>query len=884
MLRRFRVMWLRLRALVQYDRLDSELAAELESHLALHVADNLRAGMTPDAARRLALVKLGGVVQVTEQHRYVRGVPLIEHLLRDARYAARALRAMPTFTAVAVLTLGLGIGANAAIFSVINAVVVRPLPVDRPGELVAINRLGRDVPTHSYPDYRDFRDRNTLLSGIAAYRISPMSLDAGGTATRIWGYLATGNYFDLVGVRPILGRALAATDDVVPGGHPVLVLSAECWRTRFGADPAIVGRTIAINGEPFTIVGVMPAGFRGTERLLTADVWVPMMMQAHIESGNDWLERRQTRNVFLLGRLRPNVSVAQAEASLNAIAAQLGREHPATHAGLSLSLSPPGLVGNLLRGPVIGFAGALLAVAAILLLLTCTNLTGILLARSTDLRRETAIRLAVGAGRSDLIRRSLVESALLSVGGAALALLLSEWLAAALTVWRPPTDLPLVAPIAVDFRVLAFALGLAALCTVLVGLTPALQSTRPDVVAALKEETVRWRGGWQARDLVVGVQVTLSTILLIGSLVVVRSLQHAAAVDLGFNPRGAVSTRVDLGLQGYDQARAREFQRLVIEQLAALPGVESAAVANALPLGMDVSTHGVHVEGRAEPHGSDAPQTIYYQVSRDFFRTVQMRLVAGRDFAATDTPETTRVAVVNQAFAEKMLGGVDPIGRRFRTGRSGPWIEIIGVVRDGKYWTLTEAPTPVAFHSGVQWYNPTTSIVVRSSRTEGETLELVRRTVRTIDPGLSLFEDGPLSNVVSLQLMPARVAAALLGAFGALAIVLVLVGTYGVMSYGIVQRTREICIRLAIGAAPHHIVRLVLSRASFVWVAGVGAGAAAAVVGAPVLSPFLIEVNPRDPALIAVACGTMALVTGAACWFPTRRALATDPSALMRRS
>ena len=277
---------------------------------------------------------------------------------------------------------------------------------------------------------------------------------------------------------------------------------------------------------------------------------------------------------------------------------------------MSLSLSPPGLVGNLFRGPVIGFAGALQAVAAILLLLTCTNLTGVLLARSIDLRRETAIRLAVGAGRSDLIRRSLVESALLSLAGVALALLLSEWLATALTAWRPPTDLPLVAPIVVDLVCWPFRSASPRLCTVLVGLMPALQSTRPDLVSALKEETDRWRGGWHARDLIVGVQVTLSTILLIGSLLVVRSLQHAAAIEFGFNPRGAVSTRVDLGLQGYDQARAREFQRLVIEEIAALPGVESVSMASSLPLSMDISTHGVYVEGSAEPRGSDAPQAI----------------------------------------------------------------------------------------------------------------------------------------------------------------------------------------------------------------------------------------------------------------------------------
>jgi predicted permease len=543
---------------------------------------------------------------------------------------------------------------------------------------------------------------------------------------------------------------------------------------------------------------------------------------------------------------------------------------------MRIALSPPGLVGNLLRGPVIGFSGALLAVAGLVLLLACTNLTGVLLARSTDRQRDTAIRLALGAGRSDLARRSLIESGLITLAGVGVALLLAEWLAAVLTGWRPPTDVPLTARITLDHRVLAFSLGLAVLSTILVGFMPALQSTRTDVVPALKEETTRWRGGWHTRDVIVGLQMMLSTVLLIGSLLVVRSLQHAAAVDVGFNPRGAVSARVDLGLQGYDQARARDFQRRVREEIAALPGIDSIAVANALPLGIDVSTHTVYVEGKPEPRGADVPHSIYYQVSPGFFHTLQTRLVAGRDFTAGDTEDSPRVAVVNQAFAAQLLGEGDPIGKRFRSGRTGGWTEVVGIVQDGKYQTLNEAPTPVAFHSGLQWYNPTTSIVARSTLPESEALELVRQAVRRLDPGLSLFEDRPLSDIMALPLLPARIAAALLGAFGALAVVLVLVGTYGLMSYSVAQRTREICIRLAVGASTPDIVRLVLGRAAVIWALGVGAGAAAALAGAPLLSPILMGVKPRDPVVTVLACGILAVIAVAACWPPIRRALASD--------
>jgi predicted permease len=874
--------------LVHRDRFDRELSDELHSHLTLHIDDNLRAGMSAADARRQALVKLGGVAQIEERHRQVRGIPFVEHLMRDVVFSLRTLRTSPAFTSVAILTVALGIGSNTAIFTVVNAALFRPLPVERPNELVAINSSQPGVPTFSYPDYRDFRDRNTVMAAIAGLRLAPMNIESGGSANRVWGYLVTGNYFDMLGVRAARGRLLMPDDDRIPGGHPVLVISDECWRTRFAADPAIVGRTVRINGAAFTILGVAPPGFRGTERLLTPEVWIPIMMVAHIESGNDWLERRRTQNLFLQGRRRPGVSNAQAEAALNAIAAELARQYPDTHEGLRVSLSPAGLMGNMLRGPIIGFGGALLGVAGLVLLLACTNLTGLLLARSTDRRRETALKLSLGAARADLIRRALVESAILSLASAVLATLIAAWLAAVLTAWRLPVDVPIRMQVGLDVRVFLFSFGLALASTLLVGIVPALHGTRVDLMPALKDETARWRGGWHARDVIVGVQVALSTILLIGSLLVVRSLQQAAHTDVGFNPRNAVTARVDLGLQGYDRARGWVFQRRVIDAIAALPGIESVAVSNSIPLNLDVSTNTVFVEGQPAPRGTRVPSAIYYQVSPAFFRTMQTRMIAGRDFSAADTSTTPRVAVVNQAFAAQLFdraGQANPIGKRFRTGRTGgDWTEVIGVVQDGKYQTLAEAPQPVVFYSGQQWYNPTTSIIARTSIGDGEALDLIRRTVRAIDPSLSLFEEGPLSQQLALPLLPIQVAAALLGGFGVLAIALVLVGIYGLMSYAIAQRTREICIRLAIGASARQIVRLVLGRAALIWTLGATAGVVAAFAGAPLLSPILLGVPPRNPSVIALACGILALVILAAAWFPTRRALTSSPATLLRRA
>jgi predicted permease len=882
-MRRVRAAWRRLRAVFARERLDRELSDELESHLALHIDDNLRAGMSADEARRHALAKLGGVTQIGERHRERRGLPRLERLVGDVRYAARSLRAAPAFTIVAIITLGLGIGANTAIFTVINAALFQKFPVERPEELIAIDRAGGNIPTFSYPDYRDFRDRDTLLSSIAALRLAPMNVEVGGTPSRVWGYLVTGNYFDMLGVRAAKGRLLAPSDDRIPGGHPVLVLSDDCWRTRFAADPDIVGRTVKVNGAVFTILGVATPGFRGTERLLTPEVWVPIMMVGHIESGNDWLERRRTQNIFLQGRRRPGVSNAQAEASLNAVAADLARQFPATHEGLRISVSPPGLLGGMLRGPVVGFSTALLGVAGLVLLLACTNLTGLLLARSTDRRRETAIRLSLGASRPDLIRRALAESALLSLVGAALATLLAQWLAVALTSWRLPVDVPLRLSVEIDARVFLFSASLALISTLLIGLVPALHGTRVDVMPILKGDTTRVRGRWHARDVIVGLQVALSTILLVGSLLVIRSLQQATAIDVGYNPSGAVSARIDLGLHGYGRERGLSIQRRLVEELSAHPGIQSASLSNSIPLNLDVSTHTVFVEGQPAPKGSNIPNAIYYQVTPGFFETLQTRLVAGRDLTANDTATSRRVAIVNQAFAKQFLADAGAIGKRFRSGPAGDWIEIVGVVADGKYQTLGEAPRAVAFHPGQQWFNPTTTILARTSLSDGEALDAIRRTVRALDPSLSLFEEGPLSQQLALPLLPIQVAATMLGAFGALAIVLVLVGIYGLMSYAIAQRTREICIRLAVGASPRHIVRLVSARATIVWVLGVGAGVVAAGVAAPLLSPILLS-PPRTAPVIAVACGILAVVIVVASWLPTRRALVSDPSTLLRRS
>ncbi len=870
-------------ALFRGRALERDFHQELESHVQLHEDDGVRAGMTRDEARRQALARLGGITQLEQRQRERRGIPAIEHLLRDVRIGARSLRRTPGLTAVAILTLAIGIGATTAVFGFVNAVLLAPLPIAAPDEVVSLNNSGT-FPTLSYPDYVDVRDRNAVFASLAALRFSPMVLGEHGSADRVWGYLASGNYFEMLGVPALLGRTLTPRDDVEPGAHAVAVLSHAFWQRRFGADAAVVGRTVPINGHPFTVVGVMSERFEGTERYFRPDLWVPMMMQAQIEPSNQWLTRRQTHNIFVIGRLRPGVTKSAAEASLRVVAADLAREYPTLNEGVRFTLSPPGLAGNMLRGPVVGFSGALAAVAAVVLLLTCTNLTGLLLARATDRQRRVAICLAIGAGRRTLIRQSLVESALVCAAATLLAVVLTYLLADAFTQWRLPVDFPMRIGIAVDGRVLWFAAAIAALATALVGVAPALNETGVDLVQTLKEDTVRTRAGLPVRDLVLALQMSLSLVLLFGALLVIRSLQEATWLDVGFNPAGVVTGRMDIELQGYTEARGRAFQTELLRQLGAQPALRAVSLASALPLSLDQSSNGIYVEGRPAPRASEVPDARVYSVWPNFFTTLETSFVAGRDFDARDRAEASPVAIVNQAFASQIVGATDVIGRRFRSGTSGPWTEIVGVVRTGKYVSLSEDPVPVVFYAGSQSYNSSTVIVARGRSSEEDTLQIVKQTVSAVDPALSLYSAGLLSRTLDVQMVPFRVAAWALMAFGSLTLLLVSIGTYALVTYGVARRTREICIRLAVGASATDVVRTVLGRTAAVWLAGACAGTLLALAVSPVLSPLLLgNARAEAPATFLFASATLAIVAAIACWAPTRRALTSDPAALLRR-
>jgi predicted permease len=810
----------------------------------------------------------------------------MDRFILDLRLALRRLRQNPTFSAVAVLTLALGIGANTAIFSVINAVLLRPLPVAHASEIVSLNEhLGGDTfPTLSYPNYRDLRDRNTVLSGMMAYRFLPASLGLPGNNRRVWGYLVTGNYFELLGVGAARGRVFRPDDDLRPGGHPVAVLTWPCWQQRFGGDPAAVGRTVKFNGMDFTILGVTPPGFFGTELYFAPDVFFPMMMQKQLEGGGGYLENRDAGNIFVAGRLKPGVTVARAEAGLNGVARGLAQQYPKEDGGLRIVLTPPGLAGNYIRGAVIGFAAALFGVSCLVLLVACTNLASMLMARAADRRKEIALRLAVGAGRGSLVRQLLTENLVIAVLGGAGGVMLALWITDALAGWRPPTDIPLTIGAAPDGRVFLFALMVSALTTLLFGLLPALQAARTNLVSALKNEAISERlRHWQLRDYMVATQVGLSAVLLVCSVLVVRSLQRALDAPIGYNPKGAVTASFDLNIQGYSEARGREFQRRLLDKVRAIPGIESSAVVDWLPLTLNSSSDAAYIEGERVPKPTEAPMAYSFSVSPDYFRTMQTKLLMGREFDSRDKQDGTRVAVVNKAFADRLLRGKDPIGKRFRTSPDGKPIQIVGVAEDGKYFSLSE-PRKLAWWGPAEiWYASNATLVARTNLNAPQALRLIQDAAKDLDPALPLYSAGTLAQRLDLPLFPARMAALALGAFGALALILAATGIYGVMAYAISRRTREIGIRMAIGASQGQVLAIVARRALLLIGSGTLAGLALALAAGRFLERILYGVRPTDPLTLGIVLLLMLAIAALACWIPARRAIRINPVTALRQ-
>ena len=802
------------------------------------------------------------------------------NFLQDIRYAVRILLKNPGFTAVAVVTLALGIGANTAVFSVVNALVLRPLPVERPQELAFLENA-RYGPSQSFPNYKDIRDRNHTFTGLLAYRFAPMELETNGGAERIWGYLATGNYFDVLGVQPALGRFFNQNDDLRPGASPYAVLSYSAWLSRFGGDPAIVGKTIRLNRLPYTVFGVAPQDFHGTELFYWPDVWVPMMMEPRIES-RSWLDERSTWNSWVVGRLKPKVSSSEAEADLNALAAQLVREYPTENDGLRFKLTKPGLVGEFIGSPVRAFALGVLALAALVLLAACTNLASMFAARATDRQREIAVRLAIGAGRGRVVRQVLTETLVLSLAGGVAGYLLASFLSQALSHWRAPMDFPVQLNVNPDWRVFLFALAGSIIAAGLFGSAPAWRASKTDPNAALRGTATTWgRSRLAFRDVLVIVQVSLCFVLVSASFLSLRGLQHALQMNLGFQPRQVSTAAFELNLAGYSEERGRAFQRQALQAIQQLPGVQSASYSNSVPLSIDQSHTAVFPADKTDLRPADRLGVVFYQVSPGFFATTGTRLLTGREFTWHDDNNSPQVAIVNRAFVKRVFHGESAVGKSFPS-YSGRLVEVIGVVEDGKYESLTESAQPVVFWSILQSYNSTTTLEVRAALPATQMVSEIRRAIAGLDPELPLYGVGSLEQILGFAFLPTRAAALALSAFGVLALMLAATGIHGVVAYAVSRRTREIGIRMAIGARPLQVLRLVLARTAGLLVFGSLLGLALALASAQLMASIVYETQPRDPLVIASVCVAIALLGLFSSWSPARRATRVDPMVALR--
>ncbi len=805
---------------------------------------------------------------------------------QDIRYGCRTLIKSPGFSLVAVVTLALGIGANSTIFSWINSTLLNPIPgVANAGGLVTLSRSENpESPlTFSYPDAVDLRDKSRTFSGLTLFDTRPMDLSRDGKPERTWGSLVTANFFDVLGIRPILGRGFLPEEDQKPGGAPVVVISYRLWQTHFGADSAVVGKTISINRRPFTIVGVAPALFQGSQTGLRSEMWIPLMMQRPLVSDDDWLHGRSDTWLIPMGRLKPGVSLAQAQQEMGLLMRQIAEQYPESHKGRNqITLFP------LWRGPF-GANGyfyvllpILMAIAGVVLLLACANVANLLLVRSVARRRELAVRLSMGANRWRLVRQLLVESLMLALPGGALAVLITTWTARTFTKFIPPTNLPISLDVKIDQTVVLATLGISIFTGIAFGILPALRASSLSPLAVLKEESGNASAGPHKSRLSSGLvvaQISLSLLLLICAGLFVRTFQNAQRFDPGFNQYNVYVGSLDLFPAGYKQATGTEFERQLLTRLEALPGVQSVALANWIPLGFSWDTTIIQPEGYVpQPHESmDTGENV---VSPGYFRTLQIPLLAGRDFREQDTEGSQGVAIVNQALAERYWPKQDALGKRIHADNR--WYSVVGVARNSSYAELGEEARPFIYVPSYQEYR---NRVIIHARVAGDPMILapmIEKKIHELNAELPVFDVSTLDSRVQVASTTPRIAATFVGAFGLIALALAAVGIYGVIAYTTRQRTREIGIRMALGAQRIQVLKFVLGQGLRLTIMGLAVGVVLSLVTTRLLSSLLFGVSATDVLTFLTVAVVLSSVSLAACYLPARRATRVDPMVVLR--
>jgi putative ABC transport system permease protein len=855
-----------------------------------HVRDERRrAGM-----RGILLLWLRTIPDLVYTAIHEREGDMMTAIGQDARYALRILRKQPIFTFVAVVVVALGTGAVSTIFSVANAIVLRPVPgVGHPDQVVTIERTranGQGSRSVSYPYYQHLANSTRSLSGIAAWDMLALTISTGGDGTLAQANVVTANYFDVLGARPALGRFFTPDEDRDPGAHAVVVISHELWQRRFGADSSIIGRSILVNEHPFVVVGVAAPGFSGLYPILRIDAWVPMMMEASVRRGDDMLHSVSAGWLELVGRVVPGATHESARAELVGLTKQFATTIEAGSAGDIAEFtgvrvtSASGLPSDA-STPVLAFFVVLIAVSALVLTIASVNVASMLLARATARRREIAVRMALGAARSRLVRQLLTESIILFAAGGAVGTLLTIYVTRLLTQIRLPLDAAVFVDVTPDARVLAVALVVALVTGVVFGLAPALGGSRADLATIMRgDSAAAGRTTSRLRNALVAAQVAASMLLLTTSGLFVRALARGHQVDPGYDIRHIATASFDVGLSGYDSTRAKTFYAALRGRLSALPGVTSVGYTRVMPLAMNMMGRGITVPGYTPPAGRAGRQLTSNAdvIDENYFNVLRLPLIAGRGFRAADDASAPHVAVVSETFARTYWPGRDALGHTFSTGEKAP-ITVVGVARDVKFARLTEEPAPFIYLPMAQDWRSDAKLLVRTTGDPSRLARPIREAVHALDPRLPPPDVVSLEDAASIVLMPQRFAVIVTATLGALGLLLAAIGLYGVVSFSTTQRTREIGVRMALGAAKRDVVRLIVGDGMRVVVVGIAIGLVAALVATRALRPFLFGVDPLDAATFVCMALILAGAALVASIVPARRAAAADPVLALRQ-
>jgi predicted permease len=866
-------------------RFDDDIDEELRSHLQ-HRADDLeRSGLDRAAAERQARIEFGGQLKFKEESREAAGIAFIDTLIQDLRFSARVLRKSPGFAVTAIATLALGIGANAVVFSVMNAFVLRPIDVPAAGSLYGIER-GRDKDAaQSYPDYLDLRDRNRSFEDLAAYSFAHVGLDTGDNPAPVWAESVSGNYFDALHIQPYLGRLFHAADEHGPNSAPYVVLGHSYWHAHFHDDPSVIGRAVRVNKHPYTIVGVAPPGFRGTLLFFSPDLFVPLVNEEQLE-GFSALEARGNRWVFqVMGHLKTGVTPAQAIADLNAIGSDLEKAYPKDDGQMTFVLARPGLYGDFL-GPVVqAFLGGLMLLAALILLAACANLGSLFAARAADRSREVALRLALGASRARVVRQLFTEAVLVALVGGAAGVSASLVLLRGLSAWQPFSRFPIHVPVTPDGTVYAVALLVTIASGLLFGAVPVRQTLRTDpyeIVKAGASGTVARR--INVRDLMLVVQIAICAVLVTSSMVAVRGLVRSRHSDFGFQPDGAMLVHTDLTMAGYKAEAAPAIQKRMLEAVAAIAGVDSAGLVDQLPLSEGWDTLAVFNDKTIDLRPANAAlQAITYRISPDYFQAAGVTLLSGRNFTRHDDTGAPRVAVVNQEFARRIFGSATAALSGYYKLRDGARIQVVGLAANGKYTSFAERPKPAMFLPLDQARSNSSWLVMRSTRDPQQLAAAVRSALRDLDAGLPVtittWKDELNSGTA---LFGPRMATASLGVLGAMGAMLSVTGIFGLAAYSLSKRKRELGIRMALGAQRREVLQAALGRAVKLLALGSAAGLLLGILASRVLASIVYQATPRDPVVLAAVALAMLLLGLLGTWIPAQRALSVNPLLLLR--